>query len=233
MKKMIYIVLLFWCGIAIAAEGVQTQKNRLFILSGQSNMVRLDPELSFTPTLKKAFPGENIVVVKVAKIGQPIRRWSKKSIPEVTSSAKNVRLATGDLYDVMVRQINAGAIKNTATSVTFIWMQGERDAKDGLGDSYATELRGVIDQLKHDIGRDDLYFVLGRLSDFGIKMPTLRGEWEKVRNAQVQIAEADSHGAWVDTDDLNGDKDELHYTREGFLIFGERLAQAAIKQLAK
>jgi len=228
MRKIICIVLLFWFTMAVAVEDAQPHKTRLFILSGQSNMVRLDPDVSFTPALKKAFPDDRVIVIKDAKGGQPIRRWNKKALP-----SKGETAAVGNLYDRLIAKVKADAVKNNFSTVTFVWMQGERDAKEQHGDQYAAELRSVLDQLKQDIGRDDIYVVLGRLSDYGLKRPKLRNEWEKVRNAQMQVAGADSRSAWVDTDDLNGDKDELHYTDEGYAKFGERLAQAAITLLTK
>ena len=47
----------------------------LFILSGQSNMVGMDPETGFMPEAKKLFKDEKVVYIKVAKGGQPICRW--------------------------------------------------------------------------------------------------------------------------------------------------------------
>ena len=44
----------------------------LFILSGQSNMVGLDPVLSFTPAFKKGFGEEKVMVVHHAEGGN---RW--------------------------------------------------------------------------------------------------------------------------------------------------------------
>ncbi|MDP2901517.1 MAG: sialate O-acetylesterase [Methylovulum sp.] len=228
MKKIIYIALLFWCGI-LAAKDTPPREARLFILSGQSNMARLDPDLSFTPTLKKAFPNDEITVIKDAMGGQPIRRWYKKAAPEKGKRGN----AIGDLYDRLISNVKAGSANTHFSTVTFVWMQGETDANQRHGDRYATELRGVINQLKHDLGRDDLYVVVGRISDSGLKYPKLRSEWEKMRNAQVQIAETDSRSAWVDTDDLNGEKDVLHYTDEGYKTFGERLAQSAVTLLKK
>jgi arylsulfatase A-like enzyme len=40
------------------------QKKHLFILSGQSNMAGLNPEISFTPAVETAFGKDNVIVVK-------------------------------------------------------------------------------------------------------------------------------------------------------------------------
>lgn len=62
-----------------------------------------------------------------------------------------------------------------------------------------------------------------------------------VREAQVKVAVDAVKGAWVDTDDLNDGKnrrgkmikDDLHYSAEGYVTFGKRLADAAIKLIGK
>jgi hypothetical protein len=38
-------------------------------------MAGMNPEKVFTPEINKHFGAENVVVVKVAQGGQPIRRW--------------------------------------------------------------------------------------------------------------------------------------------------------------
>ena len=68
--------------LASAPESFADNEGKhLFILSGQSNMARLDPSDSFTPTVIKEFGSDNVIVVKDAKGGQPIRRWYKNWKP--------------------------------------------------------------------------------------------------------------------------------------------------------
>ena len=59
----------------------QNEGKHLFILSGQSNMQGLNPEESFTPAVENEFGKENVIIVKYALGGQPIRRWYKKWTP--------------------------------------------------------------------------------------------------------------------------------------------------------
>ena len=65
---------LVWAALAACLHaGEQGQFDRLtagkhlFILSGQSNMDRLDPKVSFTPAVEAAFGKENVIVVKDSK----------------------------------------------------------------------------------------------------------------------------------------------------------------------
>jgi len=203
--------------------GAAEPQLHLFILSGQSNMAGLNPDLSFTPAVRKAFEGEEVLVVKDAQGGQPIRRWYKKWKPATGKAPK----ATGDLYDRLMKKVRKAVGEKKPDTVTFVWMQGERDAREGHGDVYAAALAGLIRQLAHDLGRNDLRVVIGRLSDFD-NANKRYPHWTKVREAQVRVAEAHPRGAWVDTDDLNGPKNALHYTRDGYKQLGERFARKAV-----
>ena len=86
------------------------EETHLFILSGQSNMAGLKPEASFTPAVTKAFEGKNVLVVKDAIGGQPIRRWYKKWKPE----GGTVPEGNGDLYDRLMKKVKAAIKKCTS-----------------------------------------------------------------------------------------------------------------------
>jgi NADPH:quinone reductase-like Zn-dependent oxidoreductase len=206
----------------------------LFILSGQSNMAGLKPQASFTPTVEGKFGKANVIIVFDAQGGQPIRRWFKDWKPE----GGEVAAGNGDLYERMMKKVEAATKDQEITSVTFLWMQGERDAKESHGEVYEASLNGLIKQVADDLGKDHVNVVIGRLSDFGLSNKSYV-EWEMVREAQVKVAKDAKSGAWVDTDDLNnktrGEKkiDDLHYTPEGYVTFGKRLADAAIGLIEK
>jgi len=229
MKHLQVIALLTLVMVSYVNGGEQGK--HLFILSGQSNMARLNPSESFTPAVVGEFGKNNVVVIKDAEGGQPIRRWYKQWKPAQGDDPK----ATGDLYDRLMTKVNA-AIKNTKiTTVTFIWMQGERDAREQHGDVYAASLKGLIEQLGNDLGRKDIHFVIGRLSDFDLENKQYP-HWTMVRKAQVEVAESSPRGGWVDTDDLNDGKEQendLHYSKEGYKTLGLRFAEKAIELIKK
>lgn len=227
----------FLCISLSLAAALQAEEGKhLFILSGQSNMAGLNPNLSFTPAVEKAFGKENVIVVKDAQGGQPIRRWYKQWKPATGDQPK----ATGDLYDKLMKKVKPAAKDQTLKSVTFVWMQGERDAKEKHGEVYAASMKGLIDQLKTDMGLKELRFVIGRLSDFDMANKRYP-HWTRVREAQVKVAEDDPLGAWVDTDDLNDGKNkrgkdiknDLHYSVEGYKTLGQRFADKAIALIQK
>jgi hypothetical protein len=207
----------------------------LFILSGQSNMAGLRPELSFTPTVEKEFGKENVIVVKSAQGGQPIRRWFKEWKPADGPKPEN----NGDLYEKLVAGVRKASGERKVDTVTFVWMQGEADARQGHGGVYAKSLDGLVGQLSKDLKREDINLVIGRLSDFDMNNKLYK-DWTKVREVQVEVAGASPRGAWVDTDDLNDKpgkdgslKNDLHYTKDGYVTLGKRFADAAIGLIKK
>jgi hypothetical protein len=213
-----------------AAAAAPPAKVRLFILSGQSNMAGLNPDISFTPALKKAFPNDEVIVVKHAQGGQPIRRWYKAwtAPKDAKLPPSKTKQEPGDLYDALMARVNRAMQGKTADTVAFVWMQGERDAREGLSAVYADALRGLIRQVRDDLKRPDIAVVIGRLSDFK------KGDqhWDAVRAAQEKVVDTDPRAACVDTDDLNGPKNDLHYTKEGYEQLGRRFATKAADLVA-
>lgn len=229
MKRTALLVLLGCFCLALSADDAG---KHLFILSGQSNMVGHKPDEAFTPAVSQEFGKDSVIVVQDAQSGQPIQRWWKEwRNPDGVAPE-----STGDLYDRLMGKVRAAIGSEKLASVTFIWMQGERDARMQWGDVYEASLRGLISQLGADLQRTDLCVVIGRLSDFDLaneKYP----HWTKVREAQVAVVEKLAAAKWIDTDDLNDGvnrrgkeiRNDLHYSAEGYRILGERFAAAAVE----
>lgn len=218
--------------LLLSVSGFSDDGVHLFILSGQSNMAGLNPQESFTPTVEKEFGKANVVVVKDAVGGQPIRRWFRE-----WKDAKGVKpQKNGDLYDQLMGKVKPAIKGKKIATVSFFWMQGERDAREKHGEVYGASLQGILDQLATDLDRKDINFVIGRLSDFDMDNKRYP-HWTKVREVQVAFAKKYARGAWVDTDDLNDGKNrrgkeiknDLHYSADGYVTFGKRLADASIK----
>ena len=113
-------------------------------------------------------------------------------------------------------------------SVTFCWMQGERDANGGGQPAYKDALKLLISKLRRDLERPDMNIVIGRLSDAGEK----KESWAAMRKIQMEIVDEDPSGAWVDCDDLNDKmvkgkmQSVVHYNRpEGYNVLGQRFAR--------
>ena len=231
MKQLIITVITGMLMLAGISSGAAEKGRHLFILSGQSNMQGHRPQEAFTPAVEKAQGKENVIVVQDALGGQPIQRWWKSwKSPKGDKPAK-----TGDLYDRLMGKVNPVIKGKALQSVTFIWMQGERDAKMQWGPGYAASLNGLYDQLSNDLKRKYIYFVIGRLSDFDMQNKRYP-HWTMVRDVLVKVAESNPLFSWVNTDDLNDGlnrkgkeiKNDLHYSAEGYKTLGKRFAESAL-----
>jgi hypothetical protein len=218
-------LLILATGILVQASAtVQAEEGKhLFILSGQSNMASMNPDLSFTPAVEKAFGKGNVIVVKDAKNAEPISRWYKNYKPATGDMPSPI----GDLYDKLMEKVNAAIADQKIATVTFLWLQGEREAKIKQAPIYAESFKGLVAQLSADLKRDDVNVVIGRINDHSMGN-TSHPHWTLVREAQVQVAKELPRADWVDTDDLNGPKNGIHATKEGFVTLGERFAEKAI-----
>ena len=231
--KPLSMIALFGCLIGcVSTIAADEAGKHLFVLSGQSNMQGHRPEEAFTPAVQHALGKDNVIVVQDALGGQPIQRWFKAWKSPTGEAPKS----TGDLYDRLMSKVKPAIKGKKLESVTFIWMQGERDARMQWGDVYAASLEGLYKQFCQDIKRKDVNFVIGRLSDFDMKNEKYP-HWTKIREVQVKFADSNARFAWVNTDDLNDGKNrqgkaienDLHYSGEGYVTLGKRFAETALK----
>ena len=208
----------------------------LFILSGQSNMKRMLPQESFTPMLVAEFGPDNVIVVKDAKGGAAIRLWfDRDSLSGQINSKTNQ-----NLYAPLLRKVKNKIELEKINTITFIWMQGERDAREGLGEVYENALIGLYKKLSDDLNITDMNMVIGRLSDFDLsneKCP----HWNMIRDIQVRVGESNPRFSWVNTDDLNDGlsregkilKNDLHMSKQGYKKMGGRFAKKAIQLIKR
>ena len=232
----------------LCLEVISAEKNEgkpqkhLFILSGQSNMAALNPKVAFIPAVEKEYGKENVLVVKSAKSGRPIRMWSKdfrypkghRKFEQYKNPNEKKREKFGELYDVLINAVNEAKGDKEYDTVTFCWMQGEADAMGMLAASYEAAFKGILSQLKNDLKKDKIYFVIARINDADMNDEMFK-HWTKIRDVQVKLAEEDDHGQWIDCDDLNIEfkeglniKKYVHNTRVGYKKMGERFAEKAI-----
>lgn len=222
--------------LTLSASQSGSGGKHLFILSGQSNMARLNHQACFNPWVEKAFGKNRVIVVKDAMGSQPIYRWYKGWNPDQADTA----VIRGELYDTLMRKVWAQIENNRIKTVTFVWMQGERDARMGWGSVYEESLRGLYRQLSEDLKRSDVNFVIGRLNDFDLPCEKYQ-HWNLVRAAQMKVGASDPRFTWVNTDDLNDGLNEqgkeivndLHLSVKGYEELGKRFAEGAIQIIRK
>lgn len=236
-RKQVTFVVSFFAAMFVfvvnkTCSGMDSEQGvHLFILSGQSNMQGHRPQEAFLPAVQKEFGEKGVIVVQDALGGQPIQRWYK-----MWESPEGERpKTTGDLYDRLMSKVSAAVGETKLASITFIWMQGERDAKMKWSAVYEQSLRGLHQQLCDDLNDEDIGFVIGRLSDFDLSNKRYP-DWTAVREIQVKVADSSPMFRWVDTDDLNDGlnragrpiANDLHYSADGYRVLGQRFAKEAI-----
>ena len=228
-NRSLRLLLALACSTPLARAETASPGKHLFILSGQSNMARLTPENDFIPMVEKAFGKENVIVIKDAHGGKAIDTWYVAAPPAGQESH------AGIYYNTLLDKVRAGIADQKIATITFVWMQGESDAVENRGSQYEENLKGLLGMLAQDLKRDDIHLVLGRLNDAHAGDPRYP-DWNTVREIQMRIAGSRPRSAWVNTDDLNDagggltdkKKGGVHYTPEGYTLFGQRLAEKAI-----
>ena len=148
--------------------------------------------------------------------------------------------AQGDLYDSLMTKVYSVIENVKIATVTFIWMQGERDAREKFGEVYKKSLTGLYNQLSDDLNRNDINFIIGRISDFDMLNEKYL-HWTMIRDIQVKVAESNPRFEWVNTDDLNDGLNrfgtevinDLHMSEEGYILMGKRFAEKSIFLIEK
>jgi hypothetical protein len=218
-----------------SAHANNDEGKHLFILAGQSNMLQFNPKTTFIPLISAEYGQQNIVVVKDAYNAMPIRKWYR----DWHSFKGEKSDKPANLYDNLLNKIQQQTEGEKIKTVTFIWMQGERDALEQHGKVYRVSLKGLIKQLEIDLGYNKINVILGRLSDHDLHNKR-RKHWTMIRDIQVKLAESESNMAWVNTDDLNEGIDHkgqllrnnIHYSVKGYNTLGIRYAKKAIELIS-
>lgn len=205
---------------------IEKTGKHLFILSGQSNMSAVQPKRIYIPLVATAFGASNVIVVKAAWSGQPIRRWYKQWKP-ADGKLKANQKPIGDLYVKMMKQINTAIQGKKIATVTFVWMQGERDAKEQHANVYAASFNGLMKQLETDLKHKNINVVIGRISDYPDPQKKFP-DWQKIRKILVELATKYPQREWVNTDDLNGPKNGVHHLPKGYQLMEKRFAEKSI-----
>lgn len=222
--------------IAPVCMGEEKTGKHLFILSGQSNMTGA-VKAAFTAHVDERYGKENTVVVMRMKSGRGIRFWlADYDQPADRGLTEKKMTSNGQEYKPLIEGAMAAAKDESFDTVGFIWMQRESDANNRLSEVYEESFLKLVEQLRKDLKREDLYYVIGRINDYA-RSRSDNAHWHRVREAQVKLGKIQGN-AWIDTDDLNGgDADnpdgDIHFPRDGAEKLGQRFAKKAIELISK
>jgi len=220
--------------IAPVCAGEKKTGKHLFILSGQSNMTGA-VKAAFTAHVEEQYGKENSVVVMRMKSGRGIRFWvADYDQPADRGLNEKKMTSNGMEYKSLLETALAAVKAQSFDTVGFIWMQGESDANNRLSEVYEESFLKLVGQLRKDLKRVDLYYVIGRINDYAKSRPD-NVHWKRVRETQIKLGKTPGN-AWIDTDDLNGGNadnpdGDIHFPREGALRLGRRFADKAIEMI--
>lgn len=223
-------------GQIAAPEAKVKSGKHLFILSGQSNMTG-NLLQGFTEKVEGAFGKDKVTIAMSMKSGRGIRFWcADYRYADNHKPSEQEQRDNGSLYQPLIERVKAAAAGEVFETVTFIWMQGESDAGRGYAEVYAESFIKLLHRLKADLKRNDIKFVIGRLSDFDMKNQK-HPHWTKMREVQVKIAGDHRDGEWIDTDDLIHEDPNaagnLHYGKDESIKLGGRFAAKAIEMIGQ
>lgn len=180
--------------------------------------LRWGPELTLGTTLKDTIlPDEKIALVKFARGGSNLyndwRLFATEGERLHPRSIDYLREQLDALRALGYRPFLRGAF----------WFQGEGDSNkaEKYAGVYARNLKALIASYRDAFDAPKLPFIIARINPTKpqfIHAPI-------VRQAIVDVAEADPFVAWVDIDDLNF-PDQLHVDGAGQFILGRRFAEA-------
>jgi hypothetical protein len=175
------------------------------------------PEVYFAHVLAKAYPGEDIRLVKYAALGTNLYgHWSPvvKGAPSYRKFMKITRAAMADLDASGVKYEIAG----------MLWLQGESDANEKKGDTYEKNIIDFISHMRKEFKTKDMPFIIARICD---NWGRETGHAKLVRDAQMKAAKTIHNVRCFDTDDcaISGG----HYISAGLAVIGKRFAETYIE----
>ncbi|MCH7227081.1 sialate O-acetylesterase [Haloferula sp. A504] len=240
--------------VALVAGFAQAEHYKVFILGGQSNMYGADsklealpedlqqrqedvllysgsefsrlkpgsgrvfgPEVTFGRAIADALPRENFYLIKHSDGGTSLwNEWNLEDGRSYTRLKHVVEIA----LEALTRSGHSYEI------VGILWTQGERDAWNlRTTAQYEADLQALIADMRSRWG-EDLPFFFSRLSLLQTARPV-----EAVRTAQEYVAAADPKAHLIDTDGMEMQKDNLHFTGQGYIDLGHAYAQAYLNTL--
>lgn len=169
---------------------------------------------SFAVEYLKQHPGANVGLVPAACGGSPISSWAPGEYFEGTHSHP---------YDDALARFRLAASSGTLKGI--LWHQGESDRSPELAPRYEAALTALIQRFRRELHAPKVPFVIGQLGQFAGA-----GPWDasglEVDRAQRSVAAKVPASAFVSSDELTSNADNLHFDAASLREFGRRYAVA-------
>jgi len=131
LKKFIIMCAVLVISVPVMAKGDDGEGIHLFMLTGEDNMISMDENKVFVPSIKKALGSDKVVVVKLAYARKGIAHWSRSwECPEGDTARKNdyAGQSKGWIFHELSEKVRAAVGDKKVKTLSLIWIQGESDA---------------------------------------------------------------------------------------------------------
>lgn len=199
-------------------DGIDFFEDSLTFLQPRAD--RFGPEITWGQCLSESLADgvtTRVAIIKYGLGGTDIENDWKSGGDGTTNN-------DGPRYVTFQNTVSAGLLafasaypNATITIEGMLWVQGERDAKGGFENNYATNLTNFIADIRDTYG-DHLPFIISRLSIDQTNIPAT--ELAIVRAAQDAVAAADPLSAIIDTDGFGMQGDNFHFDANGLQAIG-------------
>jgi hypothetical protein len=168
---------------------------------------------AFAVEYLKHHRGVTVGFIPAACGGSPISTWEPGQYFEPTHSHP---------YDDALARTRRALEFGTLRGI--LWHQGESDSKPELAPRYEAALTALIDRLRGELGAPRVPFLIGQLGQFAAvpwNDPT-----RSVDAAHRHVAATASLAAFVSSDGLTSNPDNIHFNSASLREFGKRYATA-------
>lgn len=170
----------------------------------------------FAEVLVAKDPSITVGLIPSACGGAPIQTWEPGAFHSQTNSHP---------YDDALARARAAMKSGTLKAI--LWHQGESDANPKAASVYEEKLRALIKRFRQDLGDPEVPVYIGQLGRFPGK--PWNESMERVDKAQQRVAESVPHVYFITSEDLVSIGDNLHFSTEALEVFGQRYAEAYLK----
>lgn len=178
------------------------------------------PGRSFGLALADSDPTIRIGLIPAAVGGSPVTTWEPGVRFEGTGAYP---------WDDALRRVRAAGSDGDVKAI--LWHQGESDATPEAAPLYEQRLRALIARFRAELGNPSLPFLIGQLGRFEGRPWT--APFVAVDAAHRRIAADVPNVAFVSSEGLQDNGDNLHFSAEAERAFGRRYADAYLKLAAR
>ncbi len=229
-KEKFYLVMLAgqsnMAGRGVIRSEDQTAYPRVLMLNKEGQWVQASAPVHFDKSIAGIGPGDTfgkllaetdpeitVGLIPAACGGSSIRNWQPGSYWEETQSYP---------YDDAVARMQIALSSGTLKAI--LWHQGEADCYEGNAEDYEDRLRALIADFRTKFNAENIPFMIGQLPRF--YQAPWGGAAKKVDAAHQKIAMECQPAAFVSSEGLTANPDNVHLNRESQIEFGKRYFKA-------